>query len=73
MKDCQECANLRERSAELYAAFVTARDALAMTRKHDSDFVTKRKEVEQLRGQLRQAHQNENNHQSEIHGPANSN
>jgi hypothetical protein len=62
MRDCSECARLRERSAALYAEFVAARDDLTMTEKDDPSIPVKKADVKRLRGLLREAYRLSDSH-----------
>jgi len=67
MNDCSECARLRGESALAFSEYTTRKDALAMTRKTDKSFATKRRAFEQAQGRHREAHQREQNHRIEAH------
>jgi hypothetical protein len=63
--DCPKCAELSERSASLYAEYLSARDELTMTRKNDPSYARKRAEVERLDGLKRDAYLQSSVHHKE--------
>lgn len=63
-KDCPECARLREEGWSLYAEYVGAKDELALTRKNDPTYATKKQEMERLARLERNAF-----HRSTVHAP----
>jgi hypothetical protein len=67
MNDCPECARLRGESALAFSEYTARKDALAMTRKTDKSFVTKRRAFEQAQGRNRECHQREQTHRIEAH------
>ena len=64
---CPECARLRGESAVAFAEYTVRKDELAMTRKADKSFATKRRAFEQAQGQFRECHRREDNHRIEAH------
>ena len=73
VKDCLECARLREQSASLYADYVAARDDLAVTRENDPQFTAKRSELKRIQGRLRESYKLSRAHEAEVHASVASN
>jgi hypothetical protein len=67
MTDCPECARLRGESGSAFAEYEAHKDELAMTRKADKAFDSKRRAFEQARGRLRECHNREHQHRTEAH------
>jgi hypothetical protein len=67
MNNCPQCARLRGESALAFSECATRKDTLAMTRKTDKSFATKRRAFEQAQGRHRECHQREQNHRIEAH------
>jgi hypothetical protein len=67
MTDCPECARLRGESALAFSEYTARKDDLAMTRKADKSFATKRRAFEQAQGRHRECHKREQHHRIEAH------
>jgi hypothetical protein len=67
MADCQDCALLRGESASAYGEYIACKDDLAMTRKTDKSFPTRRRAFEQAQSQLNECHRRETRHRAEAH------
>jgi hypothetical protein len=66
-KQCRECASLRDAGAALYASYEAAQADLAIMYNFGPEFPIKRREVEQLKRQLRQAYKNTRTHRNQVH------
>jgi hypothetical protein len=67
MTDCPECARLRGESALAFSDYTARKDDLAMTRKADKSFVTKRRALEQAEGRHNECHKRERQHRLDAH------
>ncbi len=61
---CDECTRLAAETSALYQALLDAQDALAFTDKNHRQFVERRRALEQLRGQLREARKRDAAHEA---------
>jgi hypothetical protein len=69
-KDCPDCHRLSERYWELSAELARSKDELAMTRKNDAAYGTKKADVMRLQGLVKDAGIQSRTHQ-EIHRKSN--
>jgi hypothetical protein len=67
MTTCSECHRLREETASLFSDYILRRDELAMARKQDKAYESKRRALERVEGQLNEAHKREQQHRDETH------
>jgi hypothetical protein len=67
MTHCPECARFRGESALAFSEYTARKDDLAMTRKTDKSFKTKRRAFEQAQGRHQECHKREQHHRIEAH------
>lgn len=67
MKACAECGRLRGESLAAYGEYEFRKGELAMTRKTDKSFSSKRQAFEHAKGQLRECHKRETKHRADTH------
>jgi hypothetical protein len=62
---CDECVKLAAECSALYLAYCAAAEELTMTPKNSPDYLERRKHLDKLRGQLREARRRDAAHEDE--------
>ena len=61
---CEECVRLAAECSALFQAYLDAKAALALTGKNDPDYGERRKQLDTVTGQLKEARKREDFHES---------
>jgi hypothetical protein len=61
---CEECVRLATDRTALFQEYLDAKDALALTPKNDAAYAERRKQLDKVTGQLREARKREDFHES---------
>ena len=67
VRPCDECTRLAAESAALFQQYLDAKDALTLTSKNDPARLERRKHLDRVSGQLREARRRSNLHEETHH------